>query len=72
MSETAILLMVSLLLLKITGVVAMSWWWVLCPIWAPVAAVFVVFIGLGILCLIGFAFTMLVIGVMMLIEKVTA
>lgn len=29
--------------LKLTGVVAWSWWWVLSPVWAPLALAAVVF-----------------------------
>ena len=70
MSKIALILMVSLLLLKVTGTVAMSWWWVLCPIWAPIAAVLLVFAVIGIFALLAFLGTLLVIGVMMLIEEV--
>jgi len=30
--------------LKLTGYIAWSWWWVLCPFWAPIA-VFVAFLA---------------------------
>ena len=36
--------------LKLTGVIAWSWWWVTCPLWAPVAvAVLLVVVGYVIL-----------------------
>ena len=31
------LLAVAFIVLKITGAITWSWWWVLAPIWAPVA-----------------------------------
>jgi hypothetical protein len=35
--------------LKLTGVIAWSWWWVLCPLWIPLALVLAIFgIGLAI------------------------
>lgn len=32
------------IVLKLTKVIAWSWWWVLCPIWGPVAFALVVLI----------------------------
>lgn len=36
------LLTIAFIVLKLTGVIAWSWWWVLAPIWIPLA------LGLGI------------------------
>lgn len=35
--------------LKLVGVIHWSWWWVLAPLWGPVA----VFLAIMIVCLIG-------------------
>jgi hypothetical protein len=34
---------------KLTGVISWSWWWVLAPLWAPVALVIAVVFILGII-----------------------
>jgi len=31
------------IILKLTGSIAWSWWWVLCPLWAPLALFLAVF-----------------------------
>jgi hypothetical protein len=31
------------IVLKLTGSIAWSWWWVLCPLWAPFAIFLVIF-----------------------------
>jgi|SaaInl8_135m_RNA_FD_contig_21_1034360_length_234_multi_18_in_0_out_0_1 hypothetical protein len=36
---------VVLMTLKLTGVVAMSWWWVFSPIWLPIFIILVIIIG---------------------------
>lgn len=36
------LLAIVFITLKLCGVIAWSWWWVLAPIWIPVCIVFVV------------------------------
>jgi len=36
------LLTVAFIVLKLTGVIAWSWWWVLSPIWIPTAIVLVI------------------------------
>lgn len=38
--------------LKLTGVIAWSWWWVLSPFWIPVALAVVIFIVIMALSLI--------------------
>lgn len=38
------LLAVAFIVLKITGVITWSWWWVLSPIWIPLAIALVVII----------------------------
>lgn len=35
------LLAVAFIVLKLTNVIAWSWWWVLSPLWAPLALVLV-------------------------------
>ncbi|RKU69621.1 hypothetical protein DWW91_11555 [Parabacteroides sp. AF17-3] len=40
------LLTIVFITLKLTKVIAWSWWWVLCPLWGPLALVLIVlFIG---------------------------
>lgn len=39
------LLGLTFIVLKLTGVIAWSWWWVLAPFWVPIA-LFVVFLGI--------------------------
>lgn len=34
------LLTVAFVVLKLTGVIAWSWWWVLSPLWIPVVVLF--------------------------------
>ncbi len=44
------LLTIVFITLKLTGYIAWSWWWVLAPIWAPLALVLtiaVLFVGLA-------------------------
>ena len=36
------LLLVAFIVLKLTGVIGWSWWWVLSPLWIPIALVVVV------------------------------
>ena len=38
------ILFIALKLLKVTAVANWSWWWVLSPIWIPIAIILVVFI----------------------------
>lgn len=40
--STAGLLLVLFIALKLTGVIAWSWWWVLAPLWLPFALFFAV------------------------------
>lgn len=40
------LLLLLFIALKLTGVIAWSWWWVLSPFWVPLVLVLVVF-GVG-------------------------
>lgn len=42
------LLAIVFITLKLTGVIAWSWWWVLAPLWAPIALVLLI---LAIACL---------------------
>lgn len=49
-TKTALAAFVIFVVLKLTGVIAWSWWWVTCPLWAPVAvAVLLVIAGYVIL-----------------------
>ena len=43
------LLLVAFIVLKLTGVIAWSWWWVLSPMWIPLAlvALLLLFIFIG-------------------------
>lgn len=40
------LLTLAFIILKLTGFIAWSWWWVLAPLWAPIAVVLLVFGGI--------------------------
>lgn len=42
------LLAILFIALKLTGVIAWSWWWVLAPIWIPFVIVVLVLIVVGI------------------------
>lgn len=37
-------LFVVLAMLRITGIIALSWWWVTAPVWAPVALALILMI----------------------------
>jgi len=43
-TPVAALLLVLFVALKLTGVIAWSWWWVLAPLWIPVAISFLVIV----------------------------
>jgi len=43
-SSILTILFVVLLVLKLTGNIDWSWWWVTSPLWIPVAAVFVLIV----------------------------
>jgi len=43
------LLAIVFITLKLCSVIDWSWWWVLCPLWIPVAILFVVLASLGVL-----------------------
>ena len=38
------LLAIVFITLKLTGYITWSWWWVLAPLWAPLAVVLVIFL----------------------------
>lgn len=42
------LLFIVFLVLKLTGVITWSWWWVTAPLWGPLAFVIAVLIVVGI------------------------
>ena len=46
------LLLVLFVALKLTGVIAWSWWWVLSPLWIPLALVAVILLVAGIYILV--------------------
>lgn len=52
------LLTIVFITLKLTNVIAWSWWWVLLPLWGPVAFM----LSLGVLVLIG-------LGILKLVRK---
>lgn len=43
---------VAFVVLKLTGVITWSWWWVLAPFWVPIAIVFIVLFIVGILAVV--------------------
>lgn len=43
------LLLVAFVVLKLCGVIGWSWWWVLAPLWIPLASLFLFFVGMEIL-----------------------
>ena len=42
-------LLIAFIVLKLCGVIAWSWWWVLSPIWLPLIAVIVFLIAVAII-----------------------
>jgi hypothetical protein len=42
------LLLIVFIVLKLTGVINWSWWWVLSPLWISLGIVVVILIGFGI------------------------
>ena len=38
------LLSIAFIVLKLTGVISWSWWWVLAPLWGPLALIAVLFV----------------------------
>lgn len=42
--------------LKLLGVIAWSWWWVLAPFWIPFAILLVILLVCGIVILLSYAF----------------
>lgn len=51
------LLTTAFVVLKLCGVIAWSWWWVVSPLWLPFAAAFVVMGALGLLQVVVKMFT---------------
>ena len=37
------------LVLKLTGTIGWSWWWVFCPLWAPIALFVAFFLAVGVI-----------------------
>lgn len=50
------LLVLIFIVLKLTDNIAWSWWWVLCPLWAPFGVFLIVFGGLYLFALIKVSF----------------
>ena len=46
------LLLVLFVALKLTGVIAWSWWWVLSPLWIPLALALLILVPVGIFFLV--------------------
>jgi hypothetical protein len=46
------LLTIAFVVLKLTGFISWSWWWVVAPIWAPLAIVIAILLVVGIVKLI--------------------
>lgn len=46
------LLTIVFIILKLVGIIAWSWWWVLAPLWLPIALVLVIAVIAGIMALI--------------------
>ena len=46
------LLLVAFVVLKLTGVIAWSWWWVMSPIWMSIAIVLAILLAVGIIVLL--------------------
>ena len=42
------LLQITFLVLKLTGVIEWSWWWVMAPTWIPIAFLILVIIGVSV------------------------
>jgi hypothetical protein len=42
------LLLIVFIVLKLTGVINWSWWWVLSPLWITLGIVLIILIGFGI------------------------
>ena len=42
-------LAIAFIVLKLMGIIAWSWWWVLAPLWAPLAVVLVIAAILGLI-----------------------
>ena len=45
------LLAIVFIVLKLTGVIAWSWWWVLSPVWLPLAVALAAFAVMGIIAM---------------------
>lgn len=46
------LLFLVFLVLKLTGYIAWSWWWVSAPLWAPPLAILAIIVAIGITALV--------------------
>jgi hypothetical protein len=46
------LIFIVFLVLKLTGVVSWSWWWITCPLWIPLGIFIVGLVSFGIAALI--------------------
>lgn len=43
------ILLVAFIVLKLCGVIAWSWWWVLAPLWMPIALILIILLIVGII-----------------------
>lgn len=41
------ILAIAFIALKLMGIITWSWWWVLAPLWAPVAVILIIAAALG-------------------------
>lgn len=46
------LLLIAFIVLKLTGVINWSWWWVFSPLWITLGIVIIILIGFGIYWLV--------------------
>lgn len=54
------LLLVAFIVLKLTGVIAWSWWWVTCPFWCGLALVILVEVGVAGIGIVALVFGLLI------------
>lgn len=56
LSLTSIIFLI-FLILKLTGNIDWSWWWVTSPLWIPICILIVIFVSIMIICLLYVAHT---------------
>lgn len=57
--ELPSLLFVVFLVLKLTGVIHWSWWWVTAPLWGPVAIALIAVLFVGVVAFVGWIIAIL-------------